>query len=77
MIIQSYLAFAGDGQIGPLAQQLASIAGCEVFPAEGGQNVLVLVTEAGDEAAQKELESRLDELNGLGCLALVGGWNGQ
>lgn len=74
MIIQSYLAFTGDGHVVRLAEELASIDGCEVIPAEN-QNVLVVVTEAEDEAAQKALELRLEAVEGLGCLAMVGGWS--
>ena len=77
MIIQSYLAFAGDASIADLSQQLLDIDGCEVFPAENERNVLVLVTEAANEDEQRRLEARLDHVSGLGCLALVGGWNEQ
>lgn len=75
MIIQSYLAFAGDASIAELSRQLLNIDGCEVYPAENDRNVLVLVTEAADEHEQKRLEARLEEVSGLGCLALVGGWS--
>ena len=75
MIFKSYLAFAGDASIADLSQQLLDIDGCEVYPAENDQNVLVLVTEAADDQEQKRLEARLEEVSGLGCLALVGGWN--
>ena len=75
MIIQSYLAFAGDGQAAELSQRLAAIQGCDVFPAENNSNVLVLVTEAQDDTAQKELEAQLESVAGLGCLAMVGGWS--
>jgi hypothetical protein len=44
-----------------------------VFPADN-ENVLVLVTEAEDEGAQKQLEVQLEAVAGLGCLAMVGGW---
>jgi nitrate reductase NapAB chaperone NapD len=73
MIIHSYLAFAGDGVIARLSRELSAVDGCEVYPAENN-NVLVLVTEADDEAAQKQLEQRLETVAGLGCLAMVGGW---
>jgi nitrate reductase NapAB chaperone NapD len=73
MIIQSYLAFAGEGHIAQLSKELASIEGCDVFPADN-ENVLVLVTEAEDEGAQKQLEVQLEAVAGLGCLAMVGGW---
>lgn len=75
MIIQSYLAFARDASIAELSRQLLNIDGCEVYPAENDQNVLVLVTEAADDQEQKRLEARLEQVSGLGCLALVGGWS--
>lgn len=75
MIIQSYLAFAGDSTVAELSRQLLSIEGCEVYPAENDRNVLVLVTEAEDDQQQRVLEDRLEEVSALGCLALVGGWN--
>lgn len=75
MTIQSYLAFAGDANVAELSRQLLNIDGCEVYPAENYENVLVLVTETADDQEQKRLEARLDEVNGLGCLALVGGWS--
>jgi nitrate reductase NapAB chaperone NapD len=77
MIIQSYLAFAGDSSIAELSRQLLDIDGCEVYPAENDGNVLVLVTEAADDQEQRRLEAQLEDVSGLGCLALVGGWNEQ
>ena len=73
MTIQSYLVYPEPGRTAALTATLASIPGCEVIPSVN-RDLLVLVTESGDEAAQKSLEATLEELDGAACLAMVGGW---
>lgn len=73
MTIQSYLVYPEPGRTAALTATLASIPGCEVIPSVN-HDLLVLVTESPDEAAQKSLESRLEDLDGAACLAMVGGW---
>ena len=74
MTIQSYLVYPEPGRIAALTATLARIPGCEVIASEN-RDLLVLVTETPDEAAQKNLEARLETLDGAACLAMVGGWN--
>jgi nitrate reductase NapAB chaperone NapD len=71
--IQSYLLYPERGKIQQVRDALARIPGCEVIPAEN-RDLLVVVTEALDAAAQTSLEDRLETLPGIECLALVSGW---
>lgn len=73
MTIQSYLVYAEPGRLQGVADTLQTIAGCEVRPALN-QDLLVLVTESSDESGQKALEQRLEQVEGITCLAMVGGW---
>ena len=73
MTIQSYLVYPEPGRTAALAAALAQIPGCEVIPSVN-RDVLVLVTESPDDTAQRSLETRLEDLDGAACLAMVGGW---
>jgi len=73
MTIQSYLVYPEPGRTAELSAALAEIPGCEVLASEN-RDLLVLVTEAPDEIAQKHLDAQLEELEGAACLAMVGGW---
>ena len=73
MTIQSYLVYPEPGRTAALTATLARIPGCEVIPSEN-RELLVLITDTPDEAAQKSLEARLEALDGAACLAMVGGW---
>jgi hypothetical protein len=49
------------------------VAGCEVISA-ANRDVLVLVSTTETAEQQRQVESQLDNLDGLDCLALVSGY---
>jgi nitrate reductase NapAB chaperone NapD len=71
--IQSYVVQPAAGREAEAAEALAAIPGCEVLPAKN-RPVLVLVTETADREAQRELERRIESVDGIGQIALVSGW---
>ena len=73
MTIQSYLVYPEPGRTPTLTHALRQIPGCEVIPSEN-RELLVLITESPDDTAQKQLETELETLDGVACLAMVGGW---
>jgi hypothetical protein len=73
MPIKSYLAYPVRGRIDELAAALRRLGGwCHVFPAMN-RDVLVLVTDTPDEAADEALQSALADIPTLDALALVAG----
>lgn len=75
MTIQSYLIYPESGHAPAVAQSLRRIAGCaEVIPA-ANRDLLVLVTETENGEEQKSLEQSLEALDGVACVAMVGGWS--
>ena len=72
MPIKSYLAHAIAGRRDEVAQHLRALASCAVVPATN-QDVIVLVTDTPDEAAEEALGRALDRVPGLQCLTLVAG----
>lgn len=73
MPIKSYLAFPQKGKLAELTDTLRHTAGCEVTAAEN-QELLILVTDTADEAAEKVLERRLQAIETLMALTLVAGF---
>lgn len=74
MIIKSYLVFPASGRLTELERAINSIPGCEATPSTN-RELLVLVTEAADEAAEKHLEKSLHAIAALQTLTLVSGHN--
>ena len=72
MPIKSYLAYPVRGRFDELAAALRRFGGCQVFPAIN-RDVLVLVTDTPDEAADEALQSVLADIPTLDALALVAG----
>jgi NAD(P)-dependent dehydrogenase (short-subunit alcohol dehydrogenase family) len=70
--IKSYLAHAIAGRRDELAQHLGALASCAVLPATN-HDVVVLVTDTPDEAAEEALGRALARAPGLQCLTLVAG----
>ncbi len=73
MPIMSYLAYPMDGRRDELLEALRALPGCEVLPAEN-RDLVVLVTDTPDRAAEQALQERLQDLPSLQCLALVSGY---
>ena len=72
MPIKSYLAHAVGGRRDELARGLAGLEGCAIVPAIN-RDVVVLVTDTPDDAAEEALQERLTRLPALQCLTLVAG----
>lgn len=72
MPIKSYLAYPATGRRDELAAALGRLRGCQVVPALN-RDLLVLITDTPDEAAEAALEAALAALPGLHGLGLVAG----
>ncbi len=72
MPVCSYLVFPAEGRHEPVQQTLEAIPGCEVTPARGAE-VMILVTDTEDGAAESTLRERLDAVQDIQCLVLVFG----
>jgi nitrate reductase NapAB chaperone NapD len=74
MPIKSYLVYPVQGKQAELETQLRALPECEVHPATNHE-LLVLITDTPDEAAEKVIEAKLKEIDTLQCLALVAGYS--
>lgn len=74
MPIKSYLAHPHDGKKQELIKALSSLSECEVIPAEN-KDVLVVVTETENKAAEDILKQKLETISSLKLLAMVSGFN--
>lgn len=72
MPICSYLVLTASGAADALATKLAVLPGCEIFPAEN-RDLLILVTDTPGPAEDEELRLSLLELNGIEALLLTFG----
>ena len=76
MPILSYLAHPQPGREEELARTLEALPECTVTPAENGP-LLILVTEAASEEADKALQKRLKSIESLAFLSLVFAHGGE
>lgn len=74
MPIKSYLAHPHDGKKDSLIKEVSNIAGCEIFPAQN-KDVLVIVTETDNKIQEEILKEKLDAINSLKLLAMVSGFD--
>jgi hypothetical protein len=72
MPIKSYLAYPARGRRDALAGALRALPGCQVIPAVN-EDLLVVVTDTPDEAAEEALQVSLARMDLLEGLALVAG----
>lgn len=72
MPIKSYLAQSAEGRRDELTRMLLALGGCAIVPALN-RDVVVLVTDTADEAAEQALHHALARVPGLQCLTLVAG----
>ena len=70
MPIKSYIAYPVTGKKAELEQSLQVIPPCEVIPSPN-QDIIILVTDTGDEDAETDLVEKLSRLSSLQCLTLV------
>jgi|APSaa5957512622_1039677.scaffolds.fasta_scaffold132566_2 nitrate reductase NapAB chaperone NapD len=71
MPVCSYLVFPRP-DADDLAQRLAALPGCEVTPADNA-DLLILLTETPDMAAEEQLQTQLEGVAGIQCLVLTFG----
>ena len=76
MPIMSYLAYPVTGARETLATELAAFPECEVVPAQN-QEVMILLTDTCDQENEKALQSKLEKVKSLQCLAMVSGFHGE
>ncbi len=74
MVIKSYLVYPHKEKRKELRAALNNMPECEITPALN-HDLLVLVTETQDEAAEEELVAKLKAIPSLQNLALVSGYN--
>ena len=72
MPVKSYLAYPMRGRRDELAGALRALRGCQVIPAVN-RDLLVVVTDTPDEAAEEALQGALTRVKFLEGLALVAG----
>jgi hypothetical protein len=72
MPIKSYLAYPVRGRRDDVTDAVRALPGCQVIPAVN-RDLLVIVTDTPDEAAEEALQQALARLESLEGLALVAG----
>ena len=72
MPIKSYLAYPAKDRRDELAEVIRALPGCHVIPAVN-RDLLVVVTDTPDEAADQVLQDALSRVESLQGLALVAG----
>jgi nitrate reductase NapAB chaperone NapD len=72
MAICSYLVIPEPGQAASVQARLESLPGCDVVPSLDHE-ILLLVTDTPDDAADRALRDRIEALDGLQSLVLTFG----
>jgi len=76
MPVFSYLAYPIQGAKEQLINDLAALEYCEVTPSEN-EEILILVTDTPDDAAEKELQEKLKTVKSLESLGMTFGHTDQ
>jgi len=74
MPIFSYLAIPRKGATEQLCRELAAVEGCQAIAARN-QELVVLVTDTPDEAAERSLQGTLKTVPSLQSLSLAFGYD--
>ena len=74
MPIKSYLAYPMTGQREALHSALADLDGCTVMPSTNTE-LMILVTDTPDDAAEELLGATLRDITALQSLAMVAGYS--
>lgn len=74
MPISSYLAIPKSNQLSKLTKQIEAYPECDALPSTN-KEVLVVVTETADAAAEETLIEKLQSLDSLQQLTMVSGYN--
>jgi nitrate reductase NapAB chaperone NapD len=72
MPIFAYLAIPVDGAKEILAADLTALPHCEIIPADN-KDILILVTDAPDELAERNLQDNLRNIKSLQSLSMTFG----
>ncbi len=76
MRIKSYLAYPQEGRKEELARSISNVEGCAVIPAKN-RDVLIVITDSENQAADDRLRQRLECTESLKWLAMVSGFSGS
>ena len=69
MPICSYVVNAVEGEFDKLAQELSVKPGCDAYPSDGGE-VIVLVTDTPSKEEDKRLYNELKNNDKISCIAI-------
>ncbi len=69
MPVCSYVVHAVEGEFDALAQELSEKAGCDAYPSDG-REVIVLVTDTPTKEADKQLYKELKVNDKINCIAI-------
>ena len=69
MPVCSYVVHAAEGQFDALAQELSATPGCEAYPSDG-REVIVLVTDTATKEDDKKLYKELKDNDKISCIAI-------
>lgn len=69
MPICSYLLTPSHGKLENVLKELSRFPEVEVYPAQNSE-LLVLVTETNDQSQEDDLNEKLNNIDGINCLAL-------
>ena len=69
MPICSYVVNAVEGRFDELARELSEKPGCEAYPSDG-REVIVLVTDTPTKEADKKLYSELKDNDKISCIGI-------
>jgi nitrate reductase NapAB chaperone NapD len=72
MPIFSYLAIPVEGARAALSHELKALPHCQVIPADN-EDILILVTDAPDENAERDLQEHLKNIPSLQSLSMAFG----
>ena len=77
MPVFSYVVIPRPGEKEKLLAELNAITYCEALPADNGEEVLILVTEAPDKDSEEKIQLRLKNLHSLESLHMSFGCNDE
>jgi hypothetical protein len=75
MPVFSYLAYPAKGAKAQLIEDLSALKYCEATPAQN-EDILILLTDTPDDAAEKALQDQMKSLKSLQSLGMTFGHQG-
>ena len=74
MSVRSFLVYVASGARDGVSQALAALPGCDVYPADN-RDVIVVVSDVADRAAEETFDEQLAAIPGVLGAALVAGYD--